>query len=474
MFRIADAEIAEALLWHLWNENLPKMRPLRLSDGRTVRIMQTGVLNEDAGPDFLGAELSFGPGQPVVGDVEIHVRPVDWRRHGHHQDLRYNSVLLHVVLWSDTDAPQIVKQNGQYLPTLVLAEHLRVSLDILRKRFGRHRTREYPCQTALPSLPIEKLHSLLNAAGDARLSEKATAIEKRLSFVSEEQALYECLMRAVGYSKNTDAFLNLSRLLPVSRLRAAVAGLPPENQIVATQALLFGAAGLLPLQTKNGKKRQIRQDTYLTAVDSFWRTLSPITEIRAMQETDWKFFRLRPFNFPTVRLAGMAYLINRGTTGGISSQFVQAATGQTTTSNALQSLKRLLEALLRPCEEDYFMSHTLLGGEESERRTALIGGERRREMIVNSVLPFLVAVARRTNDNTLLRTVLEIFAEHPTLPDNETLRQMKTVLFLGTRGVKLDSSARLQQGLLHIEAQTCREKNCHRCVLRPERLSEDV
>lgn len=474
MFRIADAEIAEALLWHLWNENLPKMRPLRLTDGRTVRIMQTGVLNDDAGPDFLGAELSFGPGQPVVGDVEIHVRPMDWRRHGHQQDIRYNSVLLHVVLWSDSDAPTIVKQNGQYLPTLVLAEHLRVSLDILRKRFGRQRTRGYPCQTALPSLPIDKIQSTLNTAGDARLSDKATGIEKRITYVSDEQALYECLMRSAGFAKNTDAFLALSRLLPVSRLRSTVADLPPANRLVAIQALLLGAAGLLPLQTDKGRRNQIRQDTYLTTVDSYWRTLGPMTEVKAMQTTDWKFFRLRPFNFPTVRLAGMAYLINRGMSDGVSSQFVRAAKGQETAGHALRCLTARLEVLLQPSEEDYFLSHTLVGGKDSEPRRELIGGERRREMMVNAVLPFLYAVARRTNDDTLLRTIREVFAAHPALPDNETLRQMKAVLFQGRPGLKLTSSARFQQGLLHVEAQTCREKICQSCVLRPEKLHDNV
>lgn len=240
MFRIADAEIAEALLWHLWNDNLPRMRPLRLTDGRTVRIMQTGVLNADAGPDFLNAELSFGPGQPVVGDIEIHVRPVDWRRHGHHRDMRYNTVLLHVVLWTEPDAPPIVKQNGQYLPTLVLAEHLHVSLDILRRRFERRRTPEYPCQSTLPSLPVEKLQSILNAAGDARLSEKATGIEKRLCFVSDEQVLYECLMRAAGFAKNTDSFLSLARLLPVSRLHMAVGGRPSQDPGCSDSSAFIG------------------------------------------------------------------------------------------------------------------------------------------------------------------------------------------------------------------------------------------
>lgn len=193
-----------------------------------------------------------------------------------------------------------------------------------------------------------------------------------------------------------------------------------------------------------------------------------------MKVTDWKFFRLRPFNFPTVRLAGMAYLINRGIASGISSLFVQAATSKATTSQLLQRLSKMLEALLRPCDDDYFLSHTLIGGEQGEKRAELIGRERRQEMMVRAVLPFLYAVADRANDPVFLRKIQRIYAEHPNLPDNETLREMKTVLFHRKPGVKLPSSARLQQGLLHIEAKTCREKSCHRCVLHPERLNDDV
>jgi len=132
MFRIADADIAEALIWQIWQDYVPRSKRLKLTDGRTVRVYHPGIMNTDSGPDFLGAELSYGPGTRLKGDVEIHIRPSDWRRHGHEKDPRYDTVVLHVVMWNEENLSSIRKQNRQYIPTLVLSEYLQESLNRIK------------------------------------------------------------------------------------------------------------------------------------------------------------------------------------------------------------------------------------------------------------------------------------------------------------------------------------------------------
>jgi len=133
MFRIADADIAEALIWQIWQDYVPRSKRLKLTDGRTVRVYDLGIVNTDSGPDFLGAELSYGPGTRLKGDVEIHVRPSDWRRHGHEKDAGFDTVLLHVVMWNEENLSSVRKQNRQYIPTLVLSEYLQDSQPDLKQ-----------------------------------------------------------------------------------------------------------------------------------------------------------------------------------------------------------------------------------------------------------------------------------------------------------------------------------------------------
>jgi len=160
MSRIADRNISEALIWHIWREQLSKLKHLKLTDGRTVRIHHPGILNADSGPDFLGAELSYGPGGRLRGDVEIHLRPSDWYRHGHDQDPRYNRVVLHIVMWTDNSLTMVRKYNRQHIPTLILSRHLQESLPHLRNIYQNKQQidnkKVYPCQSSIQ--PIKKTY----------------------------------------------------------------------------------------------------------------------------------------------------------------------------------------------------------------------------------------------------------------------------------------------------------------------------
>ena len=470
MLQIADSDIAEALIWHMWQEGLPRAGRLRLADGRTLRLYHPGTLNPDSGPDFLQAVLSFGPGKRLRGDVEIHVRPADWHRHGHTRDPHYNNVVLHVVMWHDEKQPVVRKQNGQYIPTLVLSEHLRHGLDRIRKQYRRRleaaAPEGYPCQRLMKQLSVERVHALLDRKGSDRFRQKATDISKRMRQVSPEQALYEFAMRAAGYVKNTDACLALARRLPLAMIRSLV-GTGGGHRIVDLQAVLFGAAGLLPSQ-RLSNSGEIPDDPYVSEIEARWDAFRPSIPVRPMREQDWLFFRLRPFNFPTVRLAAMSYFIAAGLRDGLDTLIagpmdVGAERGPVA---LLRQIARQFEEMTRPLPGDYWLKHTVFGETTRTARTALIGRDRQRGMMVDVVLPFIYALADRDSRSDRKRLVREMYTGYGRQASNSVVQSMTNLLFSDTPEKKASiDRAILQQGLLQIDRETCRNKACGQCVM---------
>lgn len=475
MLQIADSDIAEALIWHLWQKGLSRMGrtgrtgSLRLTDGRTLRVYHPGTLNPDSGPDFLQAVLSFGPGKRLRGDVEIHIRPADWRRHGHTSDPLYNNVMLHVVLWHDEQLPAVRKQNGQYVPTLVLSEHLRHGLDRIRKQY-RLKTEDpapagYPCQSLMKRLSVERVHALLDRKGSDRFRKKAAEMSGRMEQVSAEQTLYEFAMRAAGYTKNADACQSLARRLPLAAIRALI-GTGDGHRIIDLQALLFGAAGLLPSQRLSYSGEV--PDPYVREIETRWEAFHPSIPTRPMREHDWLFFRLRPFNFPTVRLAAMSYFIASGLRDGLDKLIARPMTAGDDRGPValLRQTARKLEEMIRPLPGDYWLKHTVFGETSRTARKALIGRDRQRGMMVDVVLPFIFALADRDSQSDRMNVVREMYAGYGRQANNSVIQAMTNLLFIDTPEKKASiDRAVLQQGLLQIDLETCRIKDCGRCVM---------
>lgn len=491
MLQIADSDIAEALIWHLWQKGLSRTGwtgrtgrtertertertrqtgRLRLTDGRTLRIYHPGTLNPDSGPDFLQAVLSIGPGKRLRGDVEIHIRPADWQRHGHTSDPLYNNVMLHVVLWHDEKLHAVRKQNGQYVPTLVLSEHLRHGLDRIRKEY-RRKTEDpapatYPCQDLMKRLSVERVHAMLDRKGSDRFRKKAAEMSRRMNRVSAEQTLYEFAMRAAGYTKNTDACQALARRLPLATIRALI-GTGGGHRIVDLQALLLGAAGLLPSQ-RLSYGGDVPDDPYVKEIEKRWEAFRPSIPTRPMEEHDWLFFRLRPFNFPTVRLAAMSYFIASGLRDGLDTLIAGPMNGGADRGPValLRQTARKLEEMIRPLPGDYWLKHTVFGETSRTARKALIGRDRQRGMMVDVVLPFIYALADRGNQSVRMNLVREMYSRYGRQANNSVIQAMTNVLFIDTpeKKASIDRAA-LQQGLLQIDLETCRNKDCGQCVM---------
>lgn len=386
-------ESSESALADLWQRTAGLPEPLVAQNGRRFRVLYPGRRSARAGPDFRDAILRGDDGRRVVGDVELHLRAPDWYGHSHHADPNYNGVVLHVVLrpkpGSDTRS-----RAGDSIPVVGLeaqAESLETAAD------------------APPSLPQlseaetpEELSRLLDAAGDERFLLRSAAFGLEFETNDPDQVLYAALMESLGYSANRRPVRKLAARVPFAAL-ARLRSEPVSSRLLALEAALVGASGLLPRLEPDHREFVKRA-----------RALVP--RARPMSSADWTHFRVRPTNHPIRRILGAARVFERYLDSGLARGLQADADG------GAALLARRLAA------------------------PPYVGESRARDMLVNVALPFLHALASAGRSRERRAACLRMYAAHPKLSENEITREAARMLpNWGRRAVR---GARRQQGLM--------------------------
>ena len=200
------AEFSEKFIAHIWQRQL--VTNLVTDAGEQLQIIYPGRVSHDSGCDFQDAVFTID-GKVIKGDVEIHVKSSQWYSHGHHQDPKYNSIVLHVVMWHDSQCP-ILLQNGKTVSTIYLNPFLSSSLNELGHQADLSRYPLPSCQEATGHPNRESLNKLLDAAGEERFVAKITSFQKALVEEEAGQVLFRGIARALGYAKNTEPFEELT------------------------------------------------------------------------------------------------------------------------------------------------------------------------------------------------------------------------------------------------------------------------
>lgn len=428
-------KITERLISRLWQSHL--VRYLVADTGEWLHIIFPGRISNSGGCDFKDAVFGLN-GRIVSGDVEVHIKSSQWHSHGHHQDPKYNNIVLHVVWQQDSQTPTLL-QNGQAIPTICLGSFITNPLDKLANlpanassfcpEVGRHSN-------------SNSLNKLLIAAGVKRFKVKTALFRKALNKEDAGQVVYRGIARALGYAQNSGPCQELAQRLPVGKL---IINENPTDDFYR-QALLLGHAGLLPSQ----RHRPIK-DREAAKLEKIWRSAG-IT--KTMKETDWCFFRVRPDNFPTRRLIALGCLISRYQKTGllrcILKMIKEAPSG---------TEHHRMESGLAVAGHGYWQNHFDFGI-VTGRTSALIGYEKASAIVINTVLPFAAAWAELDSDSKLKKKADGIYRRYPVTGDNELTRFMKQQLRIRP-DIRL--SACQQQGLIHLFNAYCRCRNCSQC-----------
>ena len=436
----------EHLLHYVWKHKLFPLKVLQTTKGLPVEVIDSGLQNPNAGPDFFNAKLKIN-GTLWVGNIEIHAHASDWLRHGHHCDKTYDSVILHVVGEADEE---IARTNGEQIPQLLLT-----CPETVKAHYHELCTADqYPaCHPVLSSLPKLTIHSWLTALQTERLEQKAQLISQRLQHCNNnwEDAFFITIARNFGFGLNGDAFETWAGLLPFRAMDKH------RNDLFQIEAFFYGLAGLLEdtflkkerSQEKNKEQEKVQnkeqekeqEDEYSVRLCKEFRYLQRKFEItRVMDATLWRFLRLRPENFPHVRLAQLAYLYQKG--DKLFSRLLEAET--------LPEVRELLATRTSA----YWESHYLFGRTSPQKEKTL--GERSKDLIIiNTVIPFLYTYGLHKADERMCERAGR-FLEELKAEDNHIIRSWSNA------GLSVASAAD-SQALIQLQKEYCDKKKCLYC-----------
>jgi hypothetical protein len=367
----------EQLLHYVWKHKLFPLQSLVTVQGQAVEVIDPGLPNTDAGPDFFNAKVKLD-GTLWVGTVELHLHTSDWYRHGHSSDAKYHSVILHVA--EEDDAQPILRPDGTALPLLLLPipERLRTGYEQLL------RCDQYPpCYHLLPTLSPLLMHSWMSSLLAERMAERSARVEERVEQCDGnwEDAFFATLARNFGFGVNGDAFEAWARHVP---LRAVD---KHRDNLFQVEAIFFGQAGLLEEDEREHPDERTANSSYYRDLQREYRYLAHKFDLHPMDASRWNFLRLRPYNFPYVRIAQLACLYQKSY--GLLSRVLEAPT------------RPELHALLRAEASPYWRTHCEFGGGAALSRAKTLTPASLDLLLINTVAPFLYAYGRHKAEDAL-------------------------------------------------------------------------
>ncbi|MBP6391737.1 MAG: DUF2851 family protein [Flavobacteriales bacterium] len=412
----------ENLLQFIWEAQLFDRHALRTTDGLPVDVIRPGRLHSNTGPDLQEAQLRIA-GQLWAGSVEVHVRSSEWNAHHHQSDPAYDGVVLHVVFEHDADVRTL---SGRVLPTVELMSRINTDSLALFAELMRSRA-VVPCAGLLSSVDPTRLNTWLESVLIERLIRKTEQAEMLFSQLGDDgpATFYHLLARAFGLGVNAEPFGMLAHALPWKLL------LRHRDQQLRIEALLFGQAGLL---------RTDFVDAYPVLLRREHAALTFAHDLRPTPLAAWKFGRMRPMNFPTVRIAQFAALIGR-------------LDGDVLTLLDHDSLAPL-RARLEAEPSSYWLSHYLFDRPSSERAKRL-GSSAADHLIINAVVPMLFLMARVKGSQALRDRAVRLLEQMPA--ERNSITEGWAAL-----GLEADSAAR-GQALIELRNGYCTPRKCLLC-----------
>lgn len=414
----------EKLMQYVWQHRLYRLEDMTTNDGRRVRVIDPGLLNTDAGPDFFNAKVEID-GHMWAGNIEMHVRASDWRRHHHNSDPAYDSVILHVV--EKDDAP-VYRTNGERIPQLVMTcspEFNQKYAQLVNAKV------ELPCADAIRQMPKLLLTEWIERLAFQRLQSKADRLKElhEMYHGSWEDVCYVTLARNLGFGINNDAFERLARCTPLRLLHKH------SDSMLQIEALLFGQAGML-------NPSENRSDAYYQQLCREYSFLANKFSLHPIDSHSWKLARMRPQNFPYRRIAMLAHYIEGGF--NLFANIVAAKTEK--------EMRQLFSVQLN----GYWATHYTFAG-ASETPTRALGDRSIDILLINTVAPLLYARAEMLNDNTFADRAIALLES--LRPENNAIVQQFTFAGIDCR------DALTSQALIELRRQYCEARKCLYCKI---------
>ena len=409
----------EDFLQYLWKYGLFPADKLFTPEHDKVEILAPGQLNTDAGPDFLMARIRIGE-TVWAGHVEIHVKASDWYRHNHNADPAYDPVVLHVVYEADCN---VKRSNGDQVPMVAIPVKPSY-LDNYHRILST--MSPVPCETSWQKIDPSEVENWIVNMGIERMQHKSGEVFSRLARNKGgwEETWFQSVTRSFGFGINQDSFDRLGQSIPVAVIRAT------GSNLFRLEAILFGQADLIPVR---------KPDPYSRALMTEYGFVRHKFNLVGVKNPGWKFLRMRPSNFPTVRIAQLAAFLADNT------ERLETVLGDTSTGMNLR--------FDGPVSAYWKMHYDF--GKVWEGGPAGFGAETINLFMINAVLPFRASYDNRNGDNGAWERWMEALEKLPA----ENNRITRVWSGYGYRV----PSAFYSQAFFHLLTNYCQGRHCLTC-----------
>lgn len=413
----------EELLHFVWQFRLYGTQPLQTTSGELIQVIQLGTINKNAGPDFSNAKLKIGA-TTWVGNVEIHLKSSDWLLHQHQLDSAYENVILHVVYEDDT---KIYRKDGTILPVLILKDLFPAYL-ITNYEQLITAANQFPCEKQIHEIDDFLIKGFLSRVLVERLEDKSTEVYEKLKELKNDwdEAFYHFMARNFGFKVNAVPMEMLARSLPQQLFAKH------KDNPLQIEALIFGQAGFL---------NQKFEEEYPQQLQAEYQFLQKKYKLKPIEISLWKFMRMRPQNFPTLRLAQFAALI-------VNSNHLFSRV------LAFRDYRNSQELFENLPVNAYWQNHYHFN-KTTENVSLQLGRDSINNIMINTLSLFLFAFGKAMDQHNYITRCFYILENLPA-ENNAVIKQYVKA------GVNV-KDAYQTQALLQLKKTYCNEKKCLNC-----------
>ena len=412
----------EAFLHYIWKYQLFNFSNLKTTDGDLVEVIKQGIHNQNAGPDFNTAKIQIGE-TIWAGDVEIHVKSSDWNLHKHSKDKAYDTTILHVVYENDR---VIKRSSGEVIPTIELKDRIHKGVNEKYEVLINNQS-WIPCANNISKVDGFVINNWIDRLLVERLERKSKPIEDLLELTHNdwEEVAYIFIARSFGLKVNAVPFELLAKSIPLKILSKH------KDNLLQIEALLFGQAGFL---------NQDFTDEYPNQLKKEYQFLRYKYQLTPLESSIFKFLRLRPANFPTIRIAQLARFIQNNA----------AVFSQVKKVNVLIDVKTIFDITLSGYWNDHYQLDKL-----SLLKLKTLGRTTIDTIVLNTIAPLLFLYGKKINEEQFQNIALKLLEEIK--PEKNAIVEKWYDI-----GIKA-KSAYQTQALLELKNEYCSHKKCLNC-----------
>jgi len=485
----SSIDLPEKFLYEIWKDQ-KFINSLHNENDDKIEVLDPGVENKDGdGPDFFNARIRIG-NITYQGDVEIDTSYSDWKNHGHNLNKKYNRVVLHSFLNCSARLPFVLTQEGRKVTSICLRDFIKNDLTSLIQKAilseRRNRNIKMPCMDAINDVSDKDKLDYLYELGAERFQNKSKKILERLkeitylkeNFIKEPvikyelderylnktfvisdfsnpdiwyELIYEQIFEALGYSKNKDIMLKLSKFIEVDVYKQL---LKKDNPVLYYEAVLFFVSGLIHKETNPSDEES---SIYIKKMYECWNEVGSIYTGRLLKETQWKYGGLRPPNFPTVRLAGGARLLFKILSNNLIGKIISEINIEPDCKKIIKSLRTMLTVEA----EGYWKNHYVFNQPTKEEIKYFVGLARADEIIINVILPVAAIYFQMFEKNNLFQKVMRVYSNYYQNTENTLVMEVSSTLKLQDAWKR----SILYQGMIELFRSFCSHEKCTECTL---------